>query len=112
MLSAFRVHPRHVSAQKRARAFSAGVFEWEIFLRGAVENGLIQPDDALGPLAALQAAYRNFHQAFAEIEGLQRGLPALHSALARGDTRVLTDAFRSEIRAAHRTIDDRKRRSR
>lgn len=106
-LSAFRIHEGQVSARTQDPAFSAGVFEWEIFLRGSVQIGLVEPGVALKGVAPLDAHYAKHAERFEELQLLRRGLPSLAQSLAAGATSVVTEQFRDDVATAHRLIAER-----
>jgi hypothetical protein len=103
-LAAFRQHAAQVSSVRQAAAFSAGVFEWEIFLRGAVHQGLVSPDLALEGVPLLDGLYRAYGSGFAEVHLLRKRLPALKEMLASGEQKVLTDQFLDDLRVADELI--------
>lgn len=105
--AAFRRHDTQVSRRRTAPAFSAGVFEWEVFVRGAVQLGLVTPEVALRGLPELERAYRLFEAPFPELTHRKERLPALKARLEAGETQVADDEFKAEWRWADGLIRER-----
>jgi hypothetical protein len=104
---ALRQHDGRFSAQQGLGSGSEAHFEWEIFLRGAIQKGLLTPAVALPVVARLNEIYR-FHAAeFPELAALVRGLADLHAWLLAGEVNVVTGDFIANIKAAHAQIDHR-----
>jgi glycosyltransferase involved in cell wall biosynthesis len=103
-LTAFREHPEQVSALRTAPAFSRGLLEWEIVLRGAVQQRLVEPQIALAGVPHLRQHYRSYGKGFSEVVILERGLAALEEMLAAGRREVITDEFLSHLRLAEELI--------
>jgi hypothetical protein len=106
-LCAFRQHSGQVSSDRASPSYSVGLFEWETFLRGAVQTGLVPPKAALAGLPKLDALYKRLGWGFDEIARFQAGLPALGDRLARGETDVLDSAFQSTLVHAESLIQAR-----
>lgn len=106
-LAAFRRHEEQVSSRTQAPAFSAGVFEWEIFLRGSVQLGLVAPSAALKGVPRLEHVYKIYSGRFEELQVLSQGLPSLRDSLEAGATSVITQQFRDDLQLAHRLIAQR-----
>lgn len=106
-LCAFRQHREQVSSDRAAPAYPAGLFEWEILVRGAVQSGLAPPNAALLGLQPLDALYRRLGHGFEEIAGFRAGLPRLGDQLGAGQTAVIDADFRERIARAERLIRDR-----
>lgn len=106
--SAFRVHDEQQSAPE-GPAFSAAIFEWELFLRGEFSRGRCSQDAALEGVGSLDRfLYRDEAVArFPELEPLKRGVPALSERIRSGDTNLLDDEFRGLWRKANDAIDAR-----
>jgi len=106
-LAAFRMHPDQVSAGRGAPAYSAALFEWEIFLRGAAQAGVAPPEDVVGAAPRLELIYGMFERAYPELAAFRAGLPNLETAARAGRRDLLTDDFRAQVAAAGAAIDAR-----
>jgi glycosyltransferase involved in cell wall biosynthesis len=106
-LTAFRLNPEQVSSRQTAPAFSRGLFEWEIVLRGAVQQRLVEPQTALAGIPRLRHLYRSYGKGFSEIVILNRGLTALEQMLSAGHRDVITDEFLGNLRLADDLIRGR-----
>jgi glycosyltransferase involved in cell wall biosynthesis len=107
--AAFRKHPEQVSMLRKAPAFSAGLYEWEICMRGAVQSGLLPPATAAAGLTELTRAYTLFQEGYPELVQFRSKLPALRALLEAGETQVLTDEFYADLRSAEALIAARVR---
>ena len=106
--AAFRRHADQVTSQRNAPAFAIGFIEWELFIRGAVQLGLLPPASAARAFPRLRKCYDDLAADFPEVTPFREGLAALEAALLAGKTEVLTDAFRETHAAAGATIDARR----
>ncbi|MGA0608299.1 glycosyltransferase family 2 protein [Phenylobacterium sp. VNQ135] len=107
-LAAFRQHHGQMSSLQGSPTFSAGLFEWEICLRGAVARGVVDPTAAAQGVPRLDALYQRFGEGYGEIDLLRRGLPQLHEQLAAGRTDTLTEEFRAHLDIARTWIEGRR----
>lgn len=107
LVASVRDHPNRISARADAPDISAGLFEWEIFLRGGVQRGVVTADRALLGLPNLQRLYRRRGRGLGEIVQLQKGLPELEDRLAKGQSDLVTDRFRSDLEIADYMINGR-----
>jgi glycosyltransferase involved in cell wall biosynthesis len=98
--AAFRRHEQQVSWRRKAPAFSAGVYEWELFMRGSVQLGLVTPQEALQGIAELERAYRLFEEGFPELVHRRESVPALKARLEAGDRDLIDEAYVTEWRWA------------
>lgn len=105
--SAFRRHDSQVSSRREAPAFSAGLYEWEVFTRGSVQLGLITHEVALKALPILERAYRSSEASFPELAHRRGRLPELRIRLEAGETDLVDDQFVEEWGWADRLIRER-----
>ncbi len=106
-LSAFRRHRGQATQGQSAPTFSAGVFEWELFLRGTVSTSLVPPAVAAVAIERLLVAYQDHGGRFTELKALGPGLIRLRTRLQEGEVGVLDEEFRAAFAEAHRAIDAR-----
>lgn len=104
---AFRRHETQVSRRRDAPAFSAGLYEWEVFTRGSVQIGLVTHEAALKGLPALERAYRSSEALFPELAHRREQLPTLKVRLEAGETDLLDNEFLEEWRWADGLIRER-----
>jgi hypothetical protein len=64
-LSAFRQHPQQ-SSNQASPVYAAGIFEWELLLRDAMDEGRLTPEEYAGGLAIVHGLYRGMLGAFPE----------------------------------------------
>jgi glycosyltransferase involved in cell wall biosynthesis len=106
--AAFRRHAQSVSSLRRSPGFSAGVYEWELFVRGAVQLGLVTPAEALQGLPTLDRAYGIFETPdFPELSHRRQQLPQLKARLEAGERQLVDDAYLAEWRWADGLIRQR-----
>jgi glycosyltransferase involved in cell wall biosynthesis len=105
--AAFREHEGQVSSRRMAPAFSAGVFEWELFARGAVQRGLLPPYVCLEAVDRIEKLYQWAGADFPELRRFHEGLPELRELLAAGEQHVLTERFLADWHWANALIADR-----
>lgn len=105
--AAFRQHENQVSAQRTAPGFAMGFIEWELFVRGSVQNGLVSPASTEQAVPWLERAYRMLDADFPEVSPLRAGLPGLQARLRGGETDLLDSAFMANWGAAHERADRR-----
>lgn len=99
--SAFRKHDGQQSTAAYP-GYSAGLFEWEVLLRWAVDGGDIRCEHAQAVLPRLHALYRHHAPNFPELEGFLALEPT-----APGKA-FLSEAFREQVALAYLTIDRRR----
>ena len=99
--SAFRQHDQQTS-NTAYPGFSAGLFEWELFLRWAVDCGDLDPARYAAAVPALHAQYRQHVAQFPELAAL------LELGGRPGADRHLSDEFRELASLAYLTIELRK----
>lgn len=100
--SGFRLHAAQTSHQQ-SPVFSAGLFEWELFVRWSADNGHLDPDDASLLVARMHERYRPHLSRFPELGGFL--------ALGTGpDQRgqLFGATFRGVLAEAWATIDERR----
>jgi len=91
--AAFRQHAQQVSAGRAAPAFAIGFIEWELFVRGSVQSGLVPAASTGEAVPWLERAYLGLEGDFPEVVPLRARLPDLHERLAAGETDLLDAAF-------------------
>ncbi|WP_374469881.1 glycosyltransferase family 2 protein [Phenylobacterium sp.] len=106
--AAFRRHAAQVTSSQTAPGFSFGLLEWELFLRGAVEAALVTPQEALAAMPRMDQLYRSFERGFPELARRRAKLPELRTALAGGETQLLTHDFLSDLKWAEELVASRK----
>jgi glycosyltransferase involved in cell wall biosynthesis len=111
-LAVFRKHQDQVTSDLKAPAFSAGIFEWELFIRGAVHSAQVEPSVGLEPLTLLGGIYAHYARDFPELETFAAGLPDLRRRLENNETEVLDAGFLQVFAAANTIIDQRLAQSR
>lgn len=99
-LCAVRQHKEQLSANRAAPTYPAGLYEWEICLRGAVQSGLVTPKVAFDALPRLDALYRRRGGGLEEIDRFRAGLPQLADLLAAGRTELVDEAFKTTVALA------------
>lgn len=93
--AAFRQHGEQLSAAGVSPTLLAGLYEWEIFLRGEFSAGRLQPDPFLEGVAATEAVYRRRLPDFPELQVFLDGLAELPARIGAGDRDLLDPAFRA-----------------
>lgn len=106
-LAAFRKHPEQVSSRRQSPAYSAGLYEWELMLRGGVQLGLLDLDVALDSVDAVETLYVRLGAGFSEIGVFYRRLPQLREMLKAGERNLLTDQFLEDLALANQLIEMR-----
>lgn len=101
------LHQHDAQTSSRAEHAAAGAIEWEIFLRGAVQTGVLRPNEALHALKKLAETYRLRAPEAPELGRLDRGLLDLRARLQRGETSVLTREFAAEVESVNELIEQR-----
>lgn len=106
--SAFRVHGGQTS-DPEGPAFSAAIFEWELFLRGEFSRGRCSGEAALEGVTLLnRVLYRDeYVTRFPELSSFRQGIPELSERIRSGDTDLLDDNFRALWTKANAAIDAR-----
>ena len=104
-LSAFRQHAGQVSSRRSAPGFSAGIFEWEIFMRGALDDGIASPDAVTAKLGMLAHVYEQYKSKFQELNAFEIHIPLLLEQIRIGERPLLSEEFRARIAQAHQMID-------
>jgi hypothetical protein len=107
--AAFRRHAAQVTSLQTAPDFSYGVAEWELFLRGAVSQGLVAPQAALHSFDRVELHYSNHCERFPELKPMLRDLPALRGALESGVRDLLDAAFLARLQDIQAAIRARRR---
>jgi glycosyltransferase involved in cell wall biosynthesis len=102
MGAAFRHHAEQTSNTTFA-AYSAGLFEWELFMRWAVDAGDMEPARYARCLAHLHVKYRRHVADFPELA------PLLQLSGAPGPEGFLSLRFRQILAGAYKAIDERRR---
>jgi glycosyltransferase involved in cell wall biosynthesis len=106
-LSAFRRHGGQTTEGRDNPAYSAGLFEWELFIRGSIDAGYVSNTVADGAIVKLAEAYEKRAVAFPELHALLPGLLDLRADLEKGGACGITDNFRRDYLAAMAVIDER-----
>jgi glycosyltransferase involved in cell wall biosynthesis len=101
MGSAFRQHAQQTSNTSYA-GFSAGLFEWELFLRWATDQGDLQSDRFATTVAHLHGRYRQFVGQFPEL------IPMLELGGRPQGGKYLSAQFRELASLAYAAIDVRR----
>jgi glycosyltransferase involved in cell wall biosynthesis len=101
MGSAFRQHDQQTSSAKFP-AFSAGLFEWELFLRWATDQGDVDPGRFAAALTHLHRIYRQHVDQFPELA------PLLELGGRPGSGGYLSEEFRELASLAYMSIDLRR----
>ena len=102
MGAAFRHHAEQTSNATFA-AYSAGLFEWELFLRRAVDQGDLDKAHYARSLAHLHVKYRRHVNDFPELA------PFLQLSGAPGPEGFLSARFRQLLASAYEAIEERRR---
>jgi glycosyltransferase involved in cell wall biosynthesis len=102
MGAAFRHHGEQTS-NKTFAAYSAGLFEWELFMRWAVDAGDMEPARYARCLAHLHVKYRRHVEDFPELA------PLLELSGAPGPEGFVSSRFRQVLAGAYAAIEDRRR---
>ena len=105
--AAFRQHDQQVSAGRTAPAFAIGFIEWELFVRGSVQSGLVPTTGADAAVPWLERAYGTLEADFPEVAPLRAGLPDLARRLAAGETQLLDAPFVALWDAAQASVRGR-----
>ncbi len=103
-LSAFRMHAGQVTYSRSAPGYSAGIFEWEIFMRGALDDGIASPDAVTDKLHQLSPIYRKNMSNFPELNDFEIHIPLLLEQIRIGERPLLSEEFRARIAKAHQMI--------
>lgn len=101
MGSAFRKHTEQCS-NTRFPAYSAGLFEWELLLRWAIDRAEVDPACYDTAIARLHESYRPHVQLFPELG------PFLELAGKRGPEGYFSDQFQELARLAYAAIEMRR----
>lgn len=101
MASAFRRHEEQAS-NTNFPAFSAGLFEWELLLRWAVDHKEVQPPRYLAAMAQMHATYQQYVMSFPELA------PFLDLDINDGSNGYLSDEFREVVALAYVSIELRR----
>jgi glycosyltransferase involved in cell wall biosynthesis len=106
--AAFRQHPEQTSAVTNP-AFSAALFEWDLFLRGEADKGRCPLNVALAAASKLdRLVYTDrMLEAFPEAAAFKAALPELVRRLKAGEGPFLDEDFRTRWTAANDTIERR-----
>lgn len=88
------------SPGSEAAELPTGLFEWELFLRGAVKSGLLKPQAVQPAVTVLESLYRRHESQFEEVALFSGDLGDLRYRLSCGETRLLDDRFKEKLRLA------------
>ncbi|MBW3558318.1 MAG: glycosyltransferase [Proteobacteria bacterium] len=105
--AAFRQHAGQFSTMTVNPAFVAGLYEWELFIRGEVAAGRLPSPAALTGLEMITGDYGRFVDRAPELGIFLEGLPTLKARLQQGDTAVLDDSYRDAWRQVDAAIEKR-----
>jgi len=108
LVGAFRVHADQASSPAYNPWFAVGLGEWEMFIRGELNDGALTSARALEAIDKLAEGYVNWSRAVPVIAQLTPGLRALRERVEAGETEVFDDAFRARWTAFVQTVADLK----
>jgi len=98
VLGVVRQHTQRTSAE-RGPLFAAGHFEWEVLVRWAFDNGLVDEALATSAIARLRARYAELHPSYPELAPLL-GIPIELGLGMHGN-------FKAALKTAWQILDDK-----
>ena len=107
-LAAFRRHANQNSSPKFNPKFSAGLFEWELLIRGEFDAGALSPEQAVAAVETLNKVYANWIRMFPELSLFVDGLASLSDQIMAQD-RNLLEGFRKNWITAWEAIRTREK---
>lgn len=105
--AAFRRHDEQTTSYNNP-AFSLGIIEWEMFLRGEFSGGRCSGESALQGVGKLTEIYGRIAADYSEADLFSQGLPALADRIRAGDRNLLDDGFHGAVRRAVERIAARR----
>lgn len=105
--TAFRKHAEQLSSAGVSPIFCAGLYEWELFLRGEFSAGRIEVEHLREGLEGVGEVYRRWLRTFPELQSLLEGLPGVLSRAEAGDRDLLDGDFEAVWRRMDAAIEAR-----
>jgi glycosyltransferase involved in cell wall biosynthesis len=95
-VAGFRLHGAQNSSASFNPKFPFGLVEWELFVRGELQDGRLAQPEAMQAINKLRGAYRDWAVAHPEVAIMAPGLDQLSRRVADGDKLLLDEPFRSD----------------
>lgn len=105
---AYRIHMQQASVAGYNPEYVAGLYEWEIFVRGEIAAGRLSSEPATSAINNLARIYRHCVPRHPELQLFRKGLPRLKQRVGAGDTAVLDASFQQAWREADRHVEERR----